>query len=338
MVLSARRKTILKAIVNDYVAEATPVASSTIAHNYSLGVSPATIRNDMAFLEEQGYIARPHHSAGSIPTDKAYRYYVESISGDIEVSLAEEYLVYDLFRKAKEEIEQWLKLAAAWLAYLVNNIALVSPLRIRQHRLKHLDLVALRDFAALLILVLCQAQVRKQVLSFDKSISQDELTKLANRLNAAYSGMTGSEILASETELCPEEEQVTKCLVDMIAAEDKLEYGKPYLEGLRLMLSQPEFASSPKILSILAVLEEGDWFRNLSCQKICEGETKVIIGEENPEEALQGLSLVISHYGMPEKAGGLVGVLGPKRMDYAKAISSVNRFSSLLSKSLAEYM
>jgi len=104
------------------------------------------------------------------------------------------------------------------------------------------------------------------------------------------------------------------------------------------MLSQPEFASSPKILSILGVLEEGDWFRNLSCQKICEGETKVIIGEENPEEALQGLSLVISHYGMPEKAGGLVGVLGPKRMDYAKAICSVNRFSALLSKSLAEYM
>jgi heat-inducible transcriptional repressor len=338
MVLSARRKTILKAIVDDYVAEAAPVASNAIAHNYSLGVSPATIRNDMAFLEEQGYIARPHHSAGSIPTDKAYRYYVESISGDVELSLAEEYLVNDLFRKAREEIEQGLKLAAAWLAYLVNNIALVSPVRIHQHRLKHLDLVALRDFAALLILVLCQAQVRKQVLSFDKSIGQDELTKLANRLNAAYSGMTSSEILASETGLCPEEEQVTKCLVDIIAAEDKLEYGKPYLEGLRLMLSQPEFTSSPRILNILGVLEEGDWFRNLSCQKMCEGETKVIIGEENPEEALQGLSLVIGHYGMPEKASGLVGVLGPKRMDYAKAICSVNRFSSLLSKSLAEYV
>jgi len=338
MMLSERRERILKVIVDDYVAEATPVASNTIAHNYDLGVSPATIRNDMAFLEEQGYIARPHHSAGSIPTDKAYRYYVQSISGDIELPLDEEYLVYDLFRKAKEEIEQWLKLAAAWLAYLVNNMAIVSPLRTHQHRVKHLDLVALQDFVSLLILVLYQAQVRKQILSFEKRITQDELTKLANRLNAVYSGMTSSEILANKTELSPEEEQVTKCLVDMIDAEDKLEYGKPYLEGLCLMLSQPEFSSSPKMLSILEVLEGGDWFRNVSCQKLCEGEIKVIIGEENPEEALQGLSLVIGRYGTPEKASGLVGVLGPKRMDYGRAISSVNCFSSLLSKSLAQYI
>lgn len=336
--LSERRKGVLKIIVDNYVAEATPVASNAIAYKYGLKVSPATIRNDMAILEEQGYITRPHHSAGSIPTDKAYRYYVELISGDIELPLAEEYLVYDLLRKAKEEIEQWLRLVAAWLAHLVNNMAIVSPLTTHQHRLKHLDLVALQDFVALLILVLYQAQVRKHILSFEKRVTQDELTKLANRLNAAYSGMTSSEILANKTELSPEEEQVTKSLVDVIAAEDKLEYGKPYFEGVRLMLSQPEFASSPKMLDILEMLEGGDWFRHLSCQKICKGETKVIIGEENPEEALQGLSMVISQYGMPEKASGLVGVLGPKRMDYARAISSVNRFSSLLSKSLAEYI
>jgi len=338
VLLSERRKRILKAIVDDYVAEATPVASNTIAHDYDLKVSPATIRNDMAFLEEQGYIIRPHHSAGSIPTDKAYRYYVESISGEIESPLAEEYLFYDLFRKAKEEIEQWLRLAAAWLAYLVNNMAVVSPLRTHQHRLKYLDLVALQDFVALLILVLYQAQVRKQVLSFEKRITQDELTNLASRLNTVYSGMTSSEILAKKIELSPVEEQVTKCLVDMIAAEDKLGYGKPYVEGLRLMLSQPEFASSPKMLNILEVLEGGDWFRSVSGEQIGQGETKVIIGEENPEEALRGLSLVISQYGMPEKGSGLVGVLGPKRMDYARAISSVNCFSSLLSKSLAEYI
>lgn len=336
--LSERRKRILRIVVDDYVAEATPVASNTIAYNYDLKVSPATIRNDMAFLEEQGYITRPHHSAGSIPTDKGYRYYVESISGDIELPLAEEYLVYDLSQRAEEEFEQWLRLVSAWLAYLVKNMAIISPVRTRQHRLKHLGLVALQDFVSLLVLVLYQAQVRKQILSFDKRITQDELTRLANRLNATYSGMTSSEILASKTKLSLEEDQVTKCLVDMIDAEDRLEYGKPYLEGLCLMLSQPEFSSSPKMLSILEVLEGGDWFRHVSCQRICEGETRVIIGGENTEEALQGLSLVISQYGMPEKGSGLVGVLGPKRMDYVRAISSVNRFSSLLSKSLAEYI
>jgi len=263
---------------------------------------------------------------------------VASISADIRLSPVERYLVYQLYQETKEEMEQWLKLAAMWLALFVHNIAVVTYPRAPQCRFRHLDLVALQDFLVLLVLVLSQAKVRQQVLSLNKKATQGELTKLANKLTSIYAGMTRREILTSKAELSPEEEQVSEHVVKMIAAEDKLEYGKPYLEGLRLMLSQPEFANSLRILNILEVLEGEDWLRNVFCQELNKGEIKVIIGEENPEPALQDLSLIVSQYGIPDKASGIVGVIGPKRMDYARAISSLNCFSALLSNSVAEYI
>jgi len=205
-------------------------------------------------------------------------------------------------------------------------------------RFKHLDLVGLQDFMALLIVVLYEAKVRRQVLSFSSKVSQDELTKLANKLTSIYGGMTSSEILAKKEGLSSEERQLSKSLAEIMAAEDKLEYGEPYLEGLRLLLSQPEFINSPRILGILEVLEGEDWLRNMFCQESSKGGVKVVIGEENPEPALQDLSLIASQYGVLNKASGIVGVIGPKRMDYAKAISSLNYLSALLSNSVAEYI
>jgi len=336
--LTERREAILRVIVADYITGAMPVASKAIAYNYDLRVSPATVRNDVAYLEEEGYIMHPHPSAGAIPTDKAYRYYVEMISRDVELPLAEQYWIYELFQGAKEEFEQCLKLAAALLAHFVRNVAVVTPVKAPRCRFKHLDLVALQDFVVLLVLVLYQARVRQKTLFFNKRLSQDDLTMMANKLNSAYAEMAGSEIPVEGEELSPEERRVTECIVDMITAEDRLGYGKPYLEGLYLMLSQPEFANNPKALNLLELLEGEDWVEAMFQPRLATGEIKVIIGGENPDEALQDLSLILSEYGVPNKAGGIIGVIGPKRMDYARAISSVNCLSSLLSKSVARYI
>jgi heat-inducible transcriptional repressor len=150
--------------------------------------------------------------------------------------------------------------------------------------------------------------------------------------------MTSSEILAKKERLSPEERQLAESLAETMAAEDKLEYGEPYLEGLRLLLGQPEFTSSPRILGILEVLEGEDWLRTMFGQESGKGGVKVVIGEENPEPALQDLSLIASQYGVLDKASGIVGVIGPKRMDYAKAISSLNFLTAFLSDSVAEYI
>jgi heat-inducible transcriptional repressor len=202
----------------------------------------------------------------------------------------------------------------------------------------HLDLVAIQDFMALLIVVLYEAKVRRQVLSFDRRVGQDELTKLANKLTSVYGGMTNTQILAKREGLSSEERQISESLAEIMAAEDRLDYGEPYLEGLRLLLSQPEFTNSPRILGILEVLEGEDWLRNIFSQESSRGGVQVVIGEENPEPALQDLSLLASQYGTPDKVSGILGVIGPKRMDYAKAISSLNCLSALLSNSVAEYI
>jgi len=190
----------------------------------------------------------------------------------------------------------------------------------------------------LLIVVLYEAKVRRQVLSFSRKVSQDELAKTANKLTSIYTGMTSSEILAKKEGLSSEERQVAECLAEIVAAEDRLEYGEPYLEGLRLLLGQPEFANSPRILEILEALEGEDWLRNIFCQEFSKGGVKIVIGGENPEPALRDLSLIASQYGVPDKASGIVGVIGPRRMDYAKAISSLNCLSVFLSDSVAEYI
>ena len=338
MALRERREAVLRVVIEDYIIGAVPVASKTIVAKYGLEVSPATIRNDTAYLEREGYVIHPHHSAGSVPTDKAYRYYVELIGEDIELPPVEQYLIYQMFREAKEELEQWLKMVAALLARFVHNMVVITSPKAARCRLKHVDLVALQDFMALLIVVLYEAKVRRQILSFNKIIAQDELTRLANKLSSIYVGMTSNEILANRAGLSFEESQIAGCLAEMIATEDKLEYGEPYLEGLRLMLSQPEFANNPRILSILEMLEGEDWLRNIFCQELNKGEVKVVIGEENPAPALQDLSLIISQYGVSDKASGIIGVIGPKRMDYSKAISSLNCLSTLLSNSVAEYI
>lgn len=150
--------------------------------------------------------------------------------------------------------------------------------------------------------------------------------------------MSSSEILAEKERLSTEERQICECLAEIITAEDRSEYGQPYLEGLRLLLSQPEFSDARKMLEILEMLEGEDWLKCVLCQKFGIGEIKVVIGEENPEPALRSLSFVVSQYGIPGRVSGIVAVIGPKRMNYAKVISSLNCLTTLLSNSVAEYV
>lgn len=332
-----RREAVLKIIVSEYIATAVPVASDTIFRNHKLGVSPATIRNDMAYLEGDGYIARPHTSSGSVPTDKGYRHYVESLAKESELPTEEQYRIRKLFREVEEEFDRWLKLAAAIVARLVKNAALVTFPKPRQCRFKHVELVALHDFVALMVFVMSEAILKRQLLSFDESINQERLTGFANKLNAAYSGLSRSEISAKKVELSPEEKQVMEVVLDMMVVEDEIEYDQPYLEGLRLMLGQPEFAEKDRMLSIMELMETQEWLRSAFPRWSSDLGVRIVIGEENRVETLRDLdlSLVFSRYGVPSGVGGAIGVIGPTRMDYRQAISAVNCMSEILSDLVA---
>lgn len=334
--LTARRDTVLKIIVQEYIDKGLPVASETISRSYRLGVSPATIRNDMVHLEEEGYIARPHISAGAVPLNKAYRYYVESLVKGVELSVAEQRFIDNLFQNVEKEFEKWSKLAASLLSHLIRTIAVITPPKSAQCRYRHIELIKLQGFLSLLVLVLHQAKIKRQFLSVAESVTQDEMTRLANKLNVLYDGLTTSEILVKESKLSPLEKQVTEVVVNLMTEEDNLEYDEPHFEGVRLMLSQPEFISSNRMLSVMELMEERRWLSSVFSQGLIEGEVKVVIGDESREELFNGLSLICTRYGIPREIGGAIGVIGPTRMDYGRAISSVRYLSEVLSSLVAD--
>jgi heat-inducible transcriptional repressor len=330
-----RRKSILNIIVAEYIATALPVASETILRNYKLGISSATIRNDMAYLEKEGYITKPHTSAGSVPLAKGYRHHVESISKDIELPMEEQYRIRDSFHNVEEEVERWLKLAAALMARLVGNAAVVTFPKANQCRFKHLELVSLHEFLALLILVLSETVLKQQLLPFSQPITQEQLTSIANKLNANYAGLSNAQVSTKKLTSTSEEQRITEAITDMMATEDELEYHATYIEGLRLMLGQPEFIGKDRMLRMMELMEAKDWLKSVLHKQLENERVQVVIGEESHDESLKDLSLVLSRYGIPQKVRGAVGVIGPTRMDYRRAISTVVYMSDVLSYLLA---
>jgi heat-inducible transcriptional repressor len=333
--LSHRTETILKSIVGQYITKATPVPSQSIINDYELGVSAATIRNEMAYLEQEGYINRPHPSAGSIPSDKGYRYYVESLT-NIELPLAEQRLIGHLFHQIERELGEWLSLAATLIAQLAQNMAVVTMPKPVGCQFKHLELVALQDSLALAVLILRGARIKQQLVTFDQVISQPELTVITYKLNAAYSGLTSTQILAKNIDLSPTEQQLTDCLIKIMQAEDEQEYEEPYLNGWHLMLNQPEFVRSRRMLALMELVEHRNLLSTIIPHQLPSQGVQVIIGKENKAEVIHDFSVVISQYGLPEEAIGTISVIGPTRMPYARAISAISYLSSVLSRLVAE--
>jgi len=334
-VLSHRGEAILKSIVSQYIARAVPVPSQSLIDNDELAVSSATIRNEMAHLEEEGYITRPHPSAGSIPSDKGYRYYVETL-GDIRLPSAQQLLIRHSFHQVEGELEQWLSLAATLTAQLAQNVAIVAMPRAANFRFKHLEVIALQEELALIIVVLHGARLRQQLITFEQVIAQSELTKMANKLNAAYSDLTRPEILAKKVELSSTEEQLRNCLLKIMQAEDKQESERSYLDGLHFALNQPEFHEAQRLLTLMELVECRRLLRTITPEEIASQGVQVIIGKENKADSIQNCSVVISRYGLPEEAVGTIGVVGPTRMPYARTISVVSYLSLVLSQLVAE--
>jgi heat-inducible transcriptional repressor len=332
--LSARTGKILNSIVGEHIVRAAPVPSQIIASDPELEVSPATVRNEMAYLEQEGYLIRPHTSAGCIPSDKGYRYYVESME-NVKLPPAEQRFISHIFHQAEEEVEAWLHLTASLLARLVQNVAVVSLPKSAGCKLKHMELLALQDSLALAVVVLYGARVKQRLITFDQAVFQPTLTAISNKLNTAYSGLTSQQISAKETELSPLEKQVTDHLMEIMQAEDGQEYEEPYLEGWHFMLNQPEFAHSNRMSVLMELLEQRSLLKVIVPAKLSQRAVHVIIGKENKAKAIQNCSVVISQYGLPDEATGTIGVVGPTRMPYSHTIPTVEYLSSVLSELVA---
>jgi heat-inducible transcriptional repressor len=333
--LTRRRDRILSIIIGEYVSKGVPVSSDVVARK-GLGVSSATIRNEMIELEEEGYLVQPHTSAGRIPTDKGYRHYIESLMSYARLSREEQFLIRHQFHQVERAVEEWTRLAAAILSGIVHNVALVTLPKPVEARLKHLELVSLQELLVLLVLVLREAKLRQQMLTLEETVSQEELNASSRKLTSAYVGLTASEIAAKDLKLSPLEEQVMKTVGQLMKDEEGEEYEEPYIDGLRHMLIQPEFASSDKIAAIMEVIEQKSLLKSFLPRVLTGEGVRVVIGRENKENVMRDCSVILTRYGIPGEVGGAIGVMGPTRMEYQRAIPTVSFLSTVMSELVSE--
>lgn len=338
MTLTERRRKLLQLIVDEHVSTAQPVGSSAIVEKYRLPVSPATVRNEMVSLEEEGYIVQPHTSAGRIPTDRGYRYYVETLMREESLPQPDEQTIRHQFHQAARGLEDWAHLAAAVLAARLHSAAVVTAPYSPEPRLRWLELVSVHDYLALVVLVLQEARVLQHTLTLEDPVSQDELTTIARRLNSQIAGKTAAEMRQGQPEFSPAVEAlVVNATADLLAAADASGFELAFLEGLRELLRQPEFAHGERILGLLELLEGRNLPQAIPVAALPPHDIRITIGAEHPTDAMRQCSVVTVGYSGPSGLRGTLSVVGPTRMRYPRAVPLVRYMGSLMEELLGVY-
>lgn len=331
--LTPRQQTILGLTVREYVKTAAPVSSRALVEGYGLPVSSATVRSELAYLEETGHLTHPHTSAGRVPTHEGYRYFVERLLGEVELPLRERLTIVHQFHQARQNLEQWVPLAASTLARTVRGAALVTAPHSRKARYKHLQLISTQGLGVLLVLVLRGGMVKQRMLTLARPFTQRELAAASDRLNQTCAGMTAEEIAADLDALAGFEGDVAELVADIMRRVDARSGGTIYSEGLSEMLQQPEFSEAEKAQELVQVMEERSLLKRVIEEALSPdvGNVRVLVGGEGQWDQLRACSLVLTRYGVADFSTGALGVVGPTRMFYGRAISAVTFVAGLLS-------
>jgi heat-inducible transcriptional repressor len=330
--IPTRRGTILRVVVAHYIACGVPAASEAVARRYSLRISPATVRNEMALLEEQGYIRRSHSSAGAMPSDKGYRYYVESLVNGARMSQRERRRIQEFFSQVEGEPDEWARLAVSVLTQRLRSIAVATPARAAVCHFRRLEMIRLQELVAMVVVVLQEGQIKQRLIVLEPGTSEDKLSAMANKLNEAYVGLDYAGISSRmlDLHLSSVEEIMTRLLIEVMETEDNRQYERCYLDGWRYLLGSGEVIGNQRMLDLAEALEERSILSTLLDGLGDSGEIRITIGDENANEVLRGCSVIMSNYGACGRRGA-VGVIGPTRMPYSRAIPMVEYVSTLMS-------
>jgi heat-inducible transcriptional repressor len=336
--LSERRERILKAIVEDYIRFASPVASEALVRQHGMRVSSATIRNEMAELEAEGYIFQPHTSAGRIPSERGYRYFVQRLMEEQRIPRSEQLTIRHQFHQVALFREQWLQLAAAVLARAARAAAIVSAPQLMQCRLKHVEALQMQERLGLLVVVLQDGTVKQQLVTLPEAVEQSDLSAASRRINSLFAAKARSEIAAGpgRERFSPTEQFVLRSLLELMEEIDTRSGVTVYHDGLVDLLDQPEFARADRARAIVEVLEQPHVLRAL-LPEVPETEgVQVLIGSENRWEWMRECSVVLARYGASGELTGVVGVLGPIRLSYNIAVPSVRYVARIMSELLSD--
>jgi len=332
--LTERQKLILALIIRDYIETAQPIGSRHLVENYNLNVSSATVRNDMLALSETGYLRQPHTSAGRIPTEDGYRFFVRQLMGHTELPSTTKRTIVHQFYQAGMDIDRWMRLAASVLAHQSQAASLVTAPRSERSVFKHLELISTRGRQVLMVLVLSCGEVNQQMLNLAEPISQERLSIVAQSFNDLLPGLDGESIAALSDKFDALEQDIIKLILDDLRHTSDMLTGEIYHDGLAHVLTEPEFETVDIARNALRVFEERQLLEDLLTRTVLSNDlsgVQVLIGGEGNWEELRDFSIVLARYGAPGLATGTLGVLGPIRMPYGRTISTVRFVASLLS-------
>ena len=343
--LDLRTQAILRAVIEEYVTTATPVGSQALVERYRLGVSSATVRSILAELEANGLLTHPHTSAGRIPTDQGYRFYVESIAESVPLPAVEQLMIRHQFGQVEFASEHWFRLAATTLASMTRSAGLATPAKPRDAHIRRIDLVAINERMASLILVLREGAIKQALITLDADmpIDQPTLNAVAAILNERLVNQTAMRAearlgtLRDDDRVQSQAWRVGERVVKVVREYDGAAIEEVFSDGLLNVMEAPEFAQSDKLRRVFSALENRAYLGQLVGSVAGSGRVQIYIGHENQPLDMRDVSLVLAPYGRPGRAIGVVGVLGPTRMSYSQAIGTV-RFVSGLMNELVDHL
>ena len=338
--LNDRRAQVLRALIAHYVRSGEPVGSKTIVDKFDLGVSSATVRNELSALEDAGFIHQPHTSAGRVPTDAGYRYFVDRWGGGVRLSERESRQVRQFFGEPRWELEEALRQTASLLSQLTDTAALVFVPAMEQSLVRHVELVALAGGRAMVVVVSDTGRVYNHAIPLAEDLDDDDLHRVGGILNALLvdkplddaAGIVTDNIerfVAAERHLVT---SVVETLESEIARQD---VEKVILEGTANIIDGQKFSDIDTVRHVIEALEHRRLLLEVLAEALSAGSVSVRIGAENQLEEMQFCSVVTAPYGTEEKTFGSLGVVGPTRMDYRRTIAAVNEVAANLGRMLS---
>ncbi len=332
--LTDRQKLILTLVIHEYIKSAAPVGSQALVERFHLDMSSATVRNELAVLTDQGFLRQPHTSAGRIPTEEGYRYFVGRLLQQSELPNSTRRTITHQFFQMRNDVDQWMRLSASVLAHQSHSASLVTAPHPEMARLKHVELISTRGRQILMVLVMAGGEIHQRLLGLNERFSQEFLSTMANKLTHLYESKDTDTIRSMRAQMQGLEREATDWILTEMDQANTQIAGEVYMDGLSNVLAEPEFLGSETAHRAIRVLEERSRLQDLLSRTLAtstSGGVQVLIGGEGNWEELSQFSIVLARYGTPGLITGTLGVVGPMRMSYGRAISAIRFLAGLLS-------
>lgn len=336
MDLSERKLKILQAIVDDFIHSCEPVGSRTLSKKYNMGISPATIRNEMSDLEELGYLKHPHTSAGRIPSDKAYRLYVDSLMEKYILTEQQKSIISEKLTKNLIELDKTMEKAAKLLSELTNLTSFALTPKLDENKLKYVNLLPVDESSVVLMIVTESGKISNTVLKLNAPYTEEKLRLMAKILTHNYRGKTLSNILKMdiirdfETDIEAMNKIAEKVMPKFMSVLESMLNVELYMDGLTNIFSIPEYNDIEKAKIFLEMLEHKEHLTDILVKR--EDGVIVTIGNENIDIEMQDCSLITATYTINGQFAGKLGVIGPTRMKYDKITSIIEYMTDNLSR------